>query len=122
MAKNNKMQQTKEKLLDSLSQCMGIVTAACQLAEINRTTFYRYLNEDEEFAAAVQDVENVAIDYAEGQLFKLMKEKNVAAVIFYLKTKGKKRGYTEDFNMNHRIGLGSDRITLILPEQFDEAD
>jgi len=37
----------------------------------------------------------IALDYGESKLFELIADKNPAAVIFFLKTKGKKRGYIE---------------------------
>ena len=35
------------------------------------------------------------MDFAESHLYKLVKEGNPAATIFFLKTKGKARGYVE---------------------------
>ena len=55
----------------------------------------RYIEDDPDFKADVEEVQNVAIDFAESQLYSLISEKNPTAVIFYLKTKGKHRGYIE---------------------------
>jgi len=85
----------KESLLKSLEQSLGVVTVACKKADIPRSTYYKWLNEDEEFAKEVRDIENVALDFAESQLHKQIAADSTAATIFYLKTKGKKRGYVE---------------------------
>ena len=95
MSKVNKKQQTKKALLDALEKSLGIVTTACKMVGIDRTTFYNYVNNDEEFAKAVKDIDNVVLDFAESQLHKQIKDSNTAATIFYLKTKGKQRGYIE---------------------------
>ena len=85
----------KESLLKSLEQSLGVVTVACKKADIPRSTYYKWLKEDEGFAEQVKDIENVALDFAESQLHKQIAENSTAATIFYLKTKGKKRGYVE---------------------------
>ena len=85
----------KESLLKSLEQSLGVVTVACKKADIPRSTYYKWLNEDEVFAKAVREIENVALDFAESQLHKQIADNSTAATIFYLKTKGKKRGYVE---------------------------
>lgn len=85
----------KESLLKSLEQSLGVVTVACKKADIPRSTYYKWLKEDEAFATAVSDIENVALDFAESQLHKQISENNTSATIFYLKTKGKNRGYIE---------------------------
>lgn len=85
----------KESLLKSLEQSLGVVTVACKKADIPRSTYYKWLKEDEAFAAEVSDIENVALDFAESQLHKQISENNTSATIFYLKTKGKNRGYIE---------------------------
>jgi hypothetical protein len=43
----------------------------------------------------VEELSEVAIDFAESHLHKLIKDGNPAATIFFLKTKGKGRGYIE---------------------------
>lgn len=93
--KTNKIQQTKKALLDALQASLGVVTTACQKVGCDRSTFYKYVNEDEEFAEAVSELSNVSLDFAESQLFKRMQDGSDAAIIFYLKTKGKQRGYVE---------------------------
>ena len=85
----------KESLLKSLEQSLGVVTVACKKADIPRSTYYKWLKEDEVFAREVRDIENVALDFAESQLHTQIGDGNTSATIFYLKTKGKKRGYIE---------------------------
>jgi len=68
--KNNKIQHTKKALLESLEKSLGVVTTACKQVGIDRTTFYRYYKDDKEFKKQVDDLSNVAKDFAESQLFK----------------------------------------------------
>jgi len=95
MSKTNKIEHTKKALIEALEKSLGVVTTACKLVGVTRTTFYQYVKDDPEFAEAVKDIEEVTIDFAESQLHKQIKDGNTTATIFYLKTKGKKRGYVE---------------------------
>lgn len=89
------MQQHKKALIDALEKSLGVVTTACKTVQLDRTTFYRYVNEDLEFAKAVNDIEEVALDFVETQFHKQIQKGDTTACIFYLKTKGKHRGYIE---------------------------
>ena len=105
--KSNKIQQQKKLLLECLEKHYGIVTAACKSANLDRTTYYRYYKEDPELKEAVDEFSDVALDFAEEKLMKQIKDLDTTATIFYLKTKGKKRGYVEkkeiDTNLNQPI-------------------
>ena len=107
---NNKIQHTKKALLEALEKSLGVVTTACKQVGINRTTFYRYYNEDKEFKQEVDDLSDVAIDFAESQLFKQIQGGNPTSTIFYLKTKAKKRGYIE----RQEIEVGGDIKSKII--------
>ena len=85
----------KESILKALEKSLGIVTVACKKANVPRSTFYKWLNEDEEFARQVNDIENIALAFAESQLHQQIQNNSTSATIFYLKTKGKNRGYIE---------------------------
>jgi len=82
-------------MLDALEKSLGVVTAACKAVGIGRTTHYLWMQEDAEYKAAVEGLSDVALDFAESQLHKQIKDGNSTATIFFLKTKGKKRGYIE---------------------------
>ena len=94
----------KESLLKALEQSLGVVTIACKSVDIPRSTYYKWLKEDEEFKAKVKDLENVALDFAESQLHKQIKDDSTSATIFYLKTKGKNRGYVEKSELDITTG------------------
>ena len=85
----------KQAMLQALEKSLGVVTVACKQSDIPRSTYYKWLKEDQEFAKAVKEIENIALDFAESQLHSQMRDGNTSATIFYLKTKGKKRGYVE---------------------------
>jgi hypothetical protein len=91
----DKTEQHKRAMLDALEKSLGVVTAACKAVGIGRTTHYLWMQEDAEYRAAVEGLSDVALDFAESQLHKQIKEGNSTATIFFLKTKGKKRGYIE---------------------------
>jgi predicted DNA-binding transcriptional regulator AlpA len=97
----NKTEQHKKAVIEALESALGVVTSACKKAGVGRTTFYQWLKDDAEFAKQVADIENVALDFAESQLHKQIQDGSAAATIFYLKTKGKKRGYIERQEIAH---------------------
>lgn len=85
----------KESLLKALEQSLGVVTVACKKAGVPRSTYYKWLSEDENFARQVKDIENIALDFVESKLFENIRDGKTSETIFYLKTKGKNRGYVE---------------------------
>jgi hypothetical protein len=85
----------KTAMLEALERSLGIVSTAAKAANIDRQTHYNWLKDDPEYKAAVEAIQESVIDFAESHLYKLIKEGNPAANIFYLKTKGKNRGYIE---------------------------
>ena len=100
---NTNQDINKKKMLEALEKTLGIVTTACKQVGIGRATHYRWLEEDEEYRKAAKDVENVALDFAESKLHSQIADNNPTSTIFFLKTKGKGRGYIEkvenDFNI-----------------------
>lgn len=114
------MDNNKKQALGALESKKGIVTEACRSIGLARSTFYNWCETDPEFKAAVDDIQEVAIDYVEGKLFEKIEGVTMAggvddegnpkiytlppsdtAIIFYLKTKAKKRGYVERTELDH---------------------
>ena len=48
-----------------------------------------------EFKEKIDDIKNIALDFVESKLIGKIKEGDIVAILFYLKTQGKKRGYVE---------------------------
>jgi len=95
------MQQRKKAMIEALEKALGVVTVACKQVGIDRATHYRWLKSDEKYKESVEEISDVALDFAESQLHKQIKDGNVAATIFYLKTQGKRRGYIEKQQLEH---------------------
>jgi hypothetical protein len=85
----------KRAMIEALESNLGIVTPAASKVGIHRSTHYYWMKTDPDYAAAVESVQDIALDFAESKLHEQIKEKDTIATIFYLKTKGKKRGYIE---------------------------
>jgi hypothetical protein len=100
----------KNAVIQALEKSLGVVTTACKQVGLGRSTFYEWLEKDPEFAKKVTDLQNVVLDFAESQLHKQISDGNTSATIFYLKTKGKKRGYIERIeteNTNKNLDLSN---------------
>ena len=85
----------KALLLEKLEKHLGVVTSACREAGVSRTQFYEWKKTDEAFSQAVEDIQEIALDFVESKLFKNVAVGDTSSILFYLRTKGIKRGYGE---------------------------
>tara|TARA_R110000744_G_scaffold102377_10_gene196958 strand:+ start:2141 stop:2521 length:381 start_codon:yes stop_codon:yes gene_type:complete len=122
----NKTLHNKKALLQALEQSLGVVTTACKKVGVSRVTFYDYCKTDEKFKNDVDDLANVALDFAESHLHQQIKNGVPSSTIFYLKTKGKKRGYIErteqdinSTNTSYNVELSKEEIETINKELED---
>ncbi len=103
----------KAAMIEAMKQSLGVITTAAKVAGISRQIHYDWLKEDPEYKQAIEDTAEVALDYAESQLHKQIGNGEVASTIFYLKTKGKKRGYVERTEVEHSGSITP--IQIIFP-------
>ena len=89
------MDTQKEAMVQALERSLGIVTTACRAVGISRQTHYNWMKSDVEYRERCDELENVALDFAESQLHAQIKSGVPSSTIFYLKTKGKGRGYID---------------------------
>ena len=82
----------QEGFLHLLYDNLGIVTTTLEQTGITRETYDEWC-ENIFFSRRVHEVDQSSIDYVEDQLLKQITKGNVSAITFYLKTKGKDRGY-----------------------------
>lgn len=87
----------KSAFIEAYQKTFGNVSYACRAVNIARSTYYMWLDSDADFKKNIADVEprETLIDAAELQLAKKVNEGDTVAILFTLKTLGKKRGYIE---------------------------
>lgn len=105
----------KRAMLEALEKSLGIVTTAAKAIGIDRSTHYKWMDSDPEYKAAVDSIADIALDFAESQLHKQIGGGEVAATIFYLKTKGKKRGYVERQEV---AGVADSPVQIIISDSI----
>ena len=107
MPKSDKTDSLKRNMLEALEKTLGVVAPAAKKANIARQTHYEWLSLDPEYRKAVEDIENLALDFAESKLHSQIASDNIVATIFFLKTKGKRRGYVEKSELEHSGEISS---------------
>ena len=86
----------KKKVLEVLAKNRGIIVSACKAVDISRHAFYDWLKKDPEFKKKYEEILEEAVDAVESKLYdKIEKQEDTTAIIFYLKCKGKNRGYVD---------------------------
>jgi len=86
---------TLEQVEQALRAAYGNQSKAARMLNTNRSTINGYLNRYEYLRDVVAEAKEHALDIAEDQLMEKIKDGNMAAIIFFLKTQGKGRGYVE---------------------------
>jgi hypothetical protein len=78
--------------LESYEQQLGILSVALSRSGVSREKYTGWLN-NPDFKKKIDEINEVSVDFVENQLLRKIGEGDLQAIQFYLKTKGKKRGY-----------------------------
>ena len=95
MSKPDTSDTKKKAWIQAMEKNLGIVTQTAKAVGIHRSTYYEWRKQDPDFAERCDEVQNIALDFVEGKLLKRIQDEDTASILFYLKTKGKHRGYVE---------------------------
>jgi hypothetical protein len=98
----DKLETKKQTFIECLKANIGNITKACEQLQISRQTYYNWLN-DAEFRENINNIDEFILDRVEQALLTQIENGNIAGIIFYLKTKGKKRGYVEKAEVEQNI-------------------
>ena len=89
---SKKQEKNKEAVLEMLKKT-PIVQVVCEKTGVSRATFYRWRQEDSSFDEQVNQALDLGIgiinDMAESQLISAIKDKNMTAIIYWLKNRHK---------------------------------
>lgn len=90
-----------DEIAEALEQSSGLQTSAAvwlfkrKNAKIDRSTISKRIKNSEVLQDVLKSIDEKTLDFAEGKLFEHMQSGNLTAIMFYLKCKGKQRGYIE---------------------------
>ena len=93
MAKKNGY--TADQVIKALQDAAGYVSKAASILGCSSQTVYNYKNKFVTVADAWDAIREARHDFVENKLHEQISKGNVTAIIFYLKTQAKQRGYVE---------------------------
>jgi len=86
---------TAEAVIAKIHDLHGNVSSVARFFKMSRQTLYKYINDHVTVQAALEESREKMIDNVESALYQQALAGNTTAMIFFLKTQGKKRGYVE---------------------------
>lgn len=91
-----RIKNQKERFLRELKERLGLIMITCDATGISHTTIRNWAKTDPEFLEQLNSVSNYTLDVVEQALLnKIVTDKDTTAMIFYLKTKGRDRGFSQ---------------------------
>jgi hypothetical protein len=83
----NRTQINKDRMLKALESSLGVITTALKACDLSRTNFYKWLKEDADFKAKVEEIENIQKDFIKSKYYECVKDKVPSVVIHAAKTR-----------------------------------
>ena len=94
---------TKKAFIDAYTKTFGNITMSCNRVGIARSTYYNWINKDDDFNKQINDIQpkELFLDFVTSKLVEKINEGDKASIIFALKTIGKERGWVERQEIQH---------------------
>ena len=111
------MAVTQKQAIEAVKGSRGFITAIARRLNISRTQVYNLQAKWPKLAQAITDEREALKDFAESKLFSQIDEGNTTAIIFYLKTQAKDRGYIERQELT-----GADGNSITIKVKYADLD
>lgn len=100
---------TDDEIEEALQKAHGLVSVAARILSktgkrITRQGIENFISKSERLKQVCEEEDANLLDFAENKLFELIKTGDKTAILFYLKCKGKGRGYVERQEFTGRDG------------------
>lgn len=93
------------EIVETYRRYLGNLTQTCKLLKIPPKMIYEYMEKSPDFKEEMLAIrESESIDFVESKLMQKINEGDTTSIIFFLKTRGKKRGYSERFELTGANG------------------
>lgn len=96
---------SKADVISAIEKSGGFITNVAKTLKCDWATARRHIEKHNLQNMVEVEMEKLT-DFAEMKLFERIKSDDITAIIFYLKTRGKKRGYTERQELEHTGNVG----------------
>lgn len=95
------------QVVDALHKGGGLLAGAAQILGCTRRTIEKYADRYPTVKDAMTEAQESITDLAESKLYAAIKSGEAWAICFYLKTRGKSRGYVERTEVEHSGHIGN---------------
>ena len=92
---------TAAEMIKAIQDNKGILAQAARKLQCSRNTVARYIKEYPTVKSAFDEANETNIDFVESKLMSNINSGDTTAIIFFLKTKAKARGYIEKQQFEH---------------------
>lgn len=111
---------SEEEIERALRECNGFVSNAARMLKVNRRTLFNYFQHSPRLKEVLEEERGVFLDIAELKLLELVRAGKERPLIFFLRTKGKHRGYTYKPDPNPFAGLTDRELYHRLKPMYEE--
>lgn len=104
------------RFLEALKGSLGIISKAADACNMHRNSHFKWIHNSPEYKEEADAIIEDCIDVVEDALMrKITDDRDTTAMIFFLKTKGRSRGYIERHEYDHTsLGEKMKVVNLIL--------
>jgi hypothetical protein len=114
-----RIKRSKADFLKALKKSLGVVSPACKKSNIDRSTYYEWIEKDPEFKKKVEEINEEAKDFAETANYINIQARKERSVINYLSTKCRDRGYGPSIEIE---ALPQINVSVVDKETKDNLD
>ena len=86
---------TDTMIIEAIEACGGFISQAAVKLQCGSSTIYAHMAKNQKIRDKIHEIRERYVDMVESKLLKLCNEEEIAAIIFFLKCQGKRRGYVE---------------------------
>lgn len=103
----------QKKFIEAFEKQATNISRACKKIGIDRQTHYNWYSANSTYKRKIDEISESMIDFAESMLYKNMKDGKESSILFFLKTRGKSRGYVEKTEVEHSGEVTNIKVEFI---------